>query len=266
MIGSTLNFCEVTRKRCSLALATIVALRACPRAKSSGLPNLLPYLHAAALLILLPDPLAADTLEVMAPERQLQVFEELAEEQALRLLALMAPDVAADLVGCLDVHLAQRYLNRLPQQYSERIVDLLRYPEDTVGGIMTNDIVTAPASLTVQEARHALHERLKEPDFVYFVYIVEDEKTQRLCGVITLRDLLIGDDESFLRDIMQRYVVTSQPLEPAHQAAHRLIDNGLAALPVVGHDGQLLGAITVDAAVAQVAPARWRAQAPRVLT
>jgi Mg/Co/Ni transporter MgtE len=145
-------------------------------------------------------------------------------------------------------------------------VDLLRYPEDTVGGIMTNDIVTVPASLTVQEARGALRERLKEPDFVYFVYIVEDEKTQRLCGVITLRELLIAEEECCLRDIMQRYVMTSQPLEPAHQAAYRLIDSGLAALPVVGHDGQLLGAMTVDAAVAQVAPVPWRTQAPRVFT
>jgi CBS domain-containing protein len=237
-----------------------------PPGEIARLTNLLPYLHATELLILLPDPLAADTLEVMAPERQLQVFEELAEEQALRLLALMAPDVAADLLGCLDVQLAQHYLNRLPKQHSERLVDLLRYPEETVGGIMTNDIVTAPARLTVQEARQALRERLKEPDFVYFIYIVEDEKTQRLCGVITLRELLIAEAECCLRDIMQRYVMTSQPLEPAHQAAYRLIDSGLAALPVVGHDGQLLGAMTVDAAVAQVAPAPWRTQAPRVFT
>jgi Mg/Co/Ni transporter MgtE len=185
---------------------------------------------------------------------------------ALRLLALLAPDTAADLVGRLDTSLAQRYLNRLPKRHSERIVDLLRYPEDTVGGIMTNDLVTVPACLTVREARRALHERLQESDFVYFVYIVEDAHTQRLCGVITLRELLIANDECVLREIMQRYLVTSQPLEPARTAAYRLIDSGLAALPVVGEDGQVLGALTVDAAVAQVAPARWRTQAPRVFT
>lgn len=237
-----------------------------PPGEIARLTDLLPYLHAAELLILLPDPLAADTLEVMTPERQLQVFEELEEEHALRLLTLMAPDIAADLVGHLDTPLAQRYLNRLPTPYSERIVDLLRYPEDTVGGIMINDLVTVPARLTVREARRALHERLKKPDFVYFVYIVEDEHTQRLCGVITLRDLLIADEECVVQEIMQRYLVTSQPLEPARTAAYRLIDSGLAALPVVGDNGQVLGAITVDAAVAQVAPARWRTQAPRVFT
>ena len=237
-----------------------------PPGEIAQLTDALPYLHAAELLILLPDPLAADTLEVMTPERQLQVFEELDEEQALRLLALMAPDLAADLIGRLDTPLAQRYLNRLPKPYSERIVSLLRYPEDTVGGIMTNDLVTAPARLTVREARRALQERLQESDFVYFVYIVEDEKTQRLCGVMTLRDLLIADEERCLREIIRPYLVTSHPLEPARTAAYRLIDSGLAALPVIGDDGQLLGAITVDAAVAQVAPASWRTQAPRVFT
>jgi len=95
---------------------------------------------------------------------------------------------------------------------------------------------------------------------------VEDEQTQRLCGVMTLRELLIADEERCVREVMQRYLVTSQPLEPAHTAAYRLIDSGLAALPVVGDDGQVLGALTVDAAVAQVAPARWRTQAPRVFT
>jgi magnesium transporter len=131
---------------------------------------------------------------------------------------------------------------------------------------MTNDLVTVPASLTVREAHRALHERLQKSDFVYFVYIVEDEQTQRLCGVMTLRELLIADEERCVREVMQRYLVTSQPLEPAHTAAYRLIDSGLAALPVVGDDGQVLGALTVDAAVAQVAPARWRTQAPRVFT
>jgi CBS domain-containing protein len=237
-----------------------------PPGDIARLTDALPYLHAAELLILLPDPLAADTLEVMTPERQLQVFEELDEEQALRLLALMAPDIVADLVARLDTPLAQRYLNRLPKPYSERIVDLLRYPEDTAGGIMTNDLVTAPARLTVREARGVLHKRLQESDFVYFVYIVEDEQTQRLCGAMTLRDLLIADAEHFLREIMQHYLVTSHPLEPARTAAYRLIDSGLAALPVVGDNGQLLGAITVDAAVAQVAPASWRTQVPRVFT
>lgn len=140
-----------------------------PPGEIARLTDLLPYLHAAELITLLPDPIAADTLEAMSPERQLQVFEELDEPQAIRLLALMAPDVAADLVGRLQTDTARRYLGVLAKPQSERIIELLRYPEDTVGGLMTNDVVFAEGNLTVAEARRALRERLKEPDFVNLI-------------------------------------------------------------------------------------------------
>jgi len=109
-----------------------------------------------------------------------------------------------------------------------------------------------------------LYDQLKAPDFVYFIYVVEADAPHRLCGVVTLRDLLVVEEERVLRDVMRPYLVTLTPLEPASVAAYRLLTSGLSALPVVGHAGQLLGVVTIDAAVAQVAPASWRAQAPRV--
>jgi magnesium transporter len=237
-----------------------------PPGEIAHLTGPLPYLHAAELLTLLPDPIAADTLEAMLPERQLQVFEELDEEQGLRLLALMAPDIAADLVGRLTSQAARRYLARLPQPQSERIIELLRYPEDTVGGIMTNDIITAPTGITVQAARHLLRDRLKGPDFVYFIYVVDDEERRRLRGAVTLRDLLIAAEGSRLDEIMNPYLVTLHPLESARTAAYRVLTSHLAALPVVGPEGYVLGAVTVDAAIAQVAPAQWGTQAPRIFS
>jgi len=235
-----------------------------PPGEIARLTDPLPYLHAAELITLLADPKAADTLEAMMPERQLQVFEELEEEQALRLLALMAPDIATDLVGRLQTSTMRRYLERLPRKQAERIIELLRYPEDTVGGIMTNDVVYARLDLTVAEARETLREPLKHPDFVFLIYIVDDEKSRRLRGLISIRNLITADDDMRLEEIMDPYVTTLNPLTPAGEAAYRVIDSHLAALPVVGEQGQLLGVVTVDAAVAQVAPPSWTALAPRV--
>jgi magnesium transporter len=237
-----------------------------PPGEIARLTDPLPYLHAAELLTLLPDPKAADTLEAMAPERQLQVFEELEEEQALRLLEIMAPDGAADLVARLETDTMLHYLERLTRKQSDRITELLHYPEDTVGGIMTNDVVFARAGLTVSEAREALRERLKEPDFVILIYIVDDEKTRRLRGLISLRSLLTAEDEQKLEEVMDPYVTTLHPLDPANEAAYKVINSHLAAMPVVGQEGRLLGVVTVDAAVAQVAPRSWSAQAPRIFS
>jgi magnesium transporter len=237
-----------------------------PPGEIARLTDLLPYLHASELITLLPDPKAVDTLEALSPERQLQVFEELEEEQALALLALMAPDVAADLVGRLPTKIMRRYLNKLPQAQSERLIELLRYPEDTVGGIMTNDVVCVRADLTVAKARETLREPLKTPDFAFIIYVVDNQKSRRLRGQISLRALITADDDKRLDEIMDPYLMTLNPLSPAREAAHRIIDTHVAALPVTGNEGQLLGLVTIDAAIAQAAPPVWRTQAPRIFS
>ncbi len=130
--------------------------------------------------------------------------------------------------------------------------------------IMTNDVVYARGSLTVADARKTLREPLKEPDFVFIIYIVDDEKSRRLRGLISLRNLITADDEKRLEEIMDPYVTTLRPLDLAYENAYRVINSHMAALPVVGEEGQLLGVVTVDAAVAQVAPISWKTQAPRI--
>lgn len=237
-----------------------------PPGEIAFLAALVPYLHAAELLELLPEQVAADTLELMAPERQLQVFEELDEKRALQVLKDMAPDVAADIVGRMHTNLARRYLNRLPRKSGERIVELLKYPENTVGGIMVNDMVTVAANLKVGKARQVLREKLKEPDFVYFVYAVEDKPPHKLRGVITLRQFLIAEDDQSVEEIMNPYLIALSPLDSPVEAAYRLLNSQLAALPVIGTEGQLLGTVTIDAAVSQVAPRSWRARAPKVFS
>ena len=131
---------------------------------------------------------------------------------------------------------------------------------------MTNDLVVAPVVLTVAEARHVLRDQLAEPDFIYFIYIVDALDTRQLRGVVTVRDLLLADDGCSMEEIMRGDLVTIDPLEPAKSAARRVADNALAALPVVARDGRLLGAVTADMAVAQLAPRAWREQAPRVFS
>ena len=237
-----------------------------PPGEIAHLAASMPYLHAAELLELLPEQLAADTLEVMSAERQLQVFEELNEQRALAVVKGMAPDLAADLIGRLDIDVAQRLLNRLSKAHRERIVELLQWPENTVGGLMANDMVTLPPNLKVRQARQILREKLKEPDFVYFIYVVEDEPPHKLRGVISLRQFLMAEDDQSIEELMNRYLITLSPFDSPHEAAYRLLNSQLAALPVVGGEGQLLGTVTIDAAILQVAPRNWRAQAPRVFS
>jgi CBS domain-containing protein len=226
----------------------------------------LPYLHAAELLTLIPDPVAADTLEAMTLDRQAQVIQVLEHDQAARLLGLMAPDAAADLLGVLKPERAQAFLGHMPEEQRAPLIDLLRYPDDTAGGIMTNQLVCVPADLRVGDARRELKPRIGAPDFAQYLYVVDNDDNRHLQGVVTLREFAVAEDRQLIGGLMNPRVTTIDPLEPASEAARRVAEQHLAALPVTGRDGRLLGAITVDAALAQIAPASWRNEAPRIFS
>jgi len=237
-----------------------------PPGEIAGLCNSLPYLHAAELLTLLPDAVAAETLAAMMPDRQVQVFGEVEDKQAVRLLARMRANDATNLLRRLTVELTKTFLDRLPKARSEKLVELLRYPEATVGGIMTNDMVVLALDQTIREARLRLRELLKQTGFTHFLYVVESEANLLLRGTTSLQDLIVTDDERRLDEIMNSYVTTLDPLEPADAGAYRVLNSHLAAMPVIGREKQLLGIVTVDAAVMQVAPQSWTVQAPKIFS
>jgi magnesium transporter len=216
--------------------------------------NHLPYLHAAELITLLLDSKAVKTLEVLPLERRLQIFEELDEDEAVSLLSLMAPDAAADLIGLLQTEMMKKYLERLPKKQSERIIELLHYPEDTVGAIMTNDIAFLPGDLTVAEARAEMRKRFSDTDFIYLIYIVSGGETRKLRGVVSLRSLFSEDDGRRLEEIMDPFISVLNSIDEVNAAAYRVVDSQLAAMPVVGADQELVGAVTIDAAIMQIAP------------
>ncbi|MEP6925068.1 MAG: CBS domain-containing protein [Pyrinomonadaceae bacterium] len=232
----------------------------------AGFIDLIPYLHAAELIVLLPDKLAADVLELTSSDKQLQIFEELDDEQSRKMFALLAPETGAKIIKQLKEDEAQKALENLPKDCAAKILELLRFPEGTVGSVMTNDVVTLPLDLTVDEARQFLTEPLKNPNFVYFIYVVETGVSRVLRGVISLRRIVTAEPTDKVADIMDEFVSVLSPMGEARAASFRLIDSHLAAMPVVDETNKLLGVLTIDAAVSNVAPRNWRDQAPRVFS
>ena len=114
------------------------------------------------------------------------------------------------------------------------------------------------------EAIDAIRPRLASPDLAYYVYVVSDLESRKLVGIVTLRDLLLATLEQKIADIMNDALVTARPLEPATVVAYRLTDHQLNALPVVDDEQRLLGVVTIDKAVAQIAPDGLRQDLPRV--
>ena len=224
-----------------------------PAGEIARLADYIPYLHAAELLKLLPDEKAADVLQAMSTERQLQVIEELDEDDAVNLLRRMSPDLATDLVGRLHVDTLRRYVTKLPRPQRERIIELLRYPEDRVGGVMINDLIVLPSDLTVSDAQAKVPEHIKTVHFTSLVFLVEPG-TGKLLGSLPLRELLAASADSGLKDLMDPYLETLDPFDSASDAAYRIVNGQLEAMPVINSDGGLIGAMTIAAAVSLLVP------------
>lgn len=237
-----------------------------PAGEIARLADYVPYLHAAELLNLLPDDKAADVLQSMPIERQLQVIEELAEEEAIGLIQRMSPDLAADLVGRLHLETMRAYLAKMPENRRDKIVELLRYPEHSVGGVMTNDIVVVPVGLTAGEAQNLIHEKIKRYDFVSLVFLVDEQPNGKLRGAMPLRELLAADAEAKVADEMDPYLAPLTPFEPAKHAARRIVGGQLEAMPVIDEEGRLLGAMTISSAISLLVPASSELHGVRVFS
>ena len=237
-----------------------------PAGEIARLADYIPYLHAAELLTLLPDEKAADVLQAMSLERQLQVIEELPEDEVVSLLRRMPPDLATDLIGRLHIDSMRAYLAKLPAERRDKIIELLRYPENSVGGVMTNDIAVAGFGSSAGEAQTLVNEQIKKLDFVSLVFVVDEDPEGKLHGTVSLRELLAADPDEKLADLMDPYVATLDPFEPAGEAAHRIVGGRLEAMPVVNAPGQLIGAMTISSAISQLLPASSALQGVRVLS
>lgn len=237
-----------------------------PAGEIARLADLIPYLHAAELIKLLPDDKAAGVLESMSIERQVQVIDELPEDEAVELISLMSPDLATDLVGRLELKAMKRYVSKMPRRIRERVIELLRYSEHTVGGVMVNDMICLPGSLTGKEATRAIHEYLKETHFTTLIFVIDDENDRVLRGVIALKQLLTMNADEQLKDVMNPFADALDPLQPAADAAHRIVKSSVDAMPVIDKDGRIIGAMTVDAAITALVASTSELQTLRIFS
>lgn len=237
-----------------------------PPGEIARMSGALPYLHVAELVASLPEGVGADTLESMPPDRARQVVAEVPLARVGRLLDLMSPENATRILAGFEAPGVAQRLNAMSPDRRACVVELLRYPEGTVGSVMTNEVVRVPLGLTVGEARDRVRGSVAQADFAHFLYVVTDDDTARLEGVLSLRDLVVADPDRLVDDVMQRYLVTLHPLWSSLDGAGRLLDTHLAALPVVGADRRLVGAMTVDAAIAVAQQAGWKGNVVRVFS
>ena len=222
------------------------------------LAEALSYHHGSEVVESLDDETAAETLEEMPAERQAKILGDMDQERAADILEWMSPDEAADVLGDLPEEKAEELLGLMEHDEQADVVELLPYEDDTAGGLMTTEFVTLPRALTVGEALARLREMAETPNMIYYLYVVEEENSWKLLGVIALRSLILADPSVPLEDVMRTEFQHADPSEPAREVAQRIAEYNLLALPVVDEAGDILGIITVDDAMEILLPKDWR--------
>ena len=197
------------------------------------------------LLSALPSELASEALaEMEEGEERGDLLAALSPERGAELLGELPDDDAADLIGDLEPVEQRRILEVLPAQEAGEIIELLRYDEESAGGLMTTELVAVEASLSAAAAIDQVRTQGREVDDFYVVFVVDEGG--RLQGTLRLDDLITADPASSVSEIVEEPVATVRPEVDQEEVARLISRYNLATIPVVSAAGVLLGRITFD--------------------
>jgi len=216
----------------------------------------------AAVLDALDDEVAADTFEEMHPSFQAALLVDMPDEKASELLEEMSPDDAADLLAALPDDRRAHLLALMEKDDADDMRELLSYPEDSAGGIMTPDFAWVRPDATAAEALESLRRQNEEVETLYYIYVLD--RSRKLRGVFSLRELLMTPPERKVRDFMTGNPIAVRTDASREEITQLIAKYNLLALPVVDEDGRLHGIITVDDAIDLVLPPAWKNRLPRI--
>jgi magnesium transporter len=205
---------------------------------------------AVQLLSELPPAEAAEILEEIAPELAVELLEQFPLHELAAALNEMPSEAAADLIGELDEEATEDVLAAMSDEAEIDVRDLLAYPPDTAGGLMTTEIAALPLGLTTGEAIERIRQLHEEYEDLSYVYVVDDE--DRLRGVISFRDLVFKRPGAPLADVMIPDPVAVTPWTDREEVAELAQRYHLFGVPVVDGHGRLVGMVTTEAVIEAV--------------
>ena len=221
-------------------------------------------IHRTEIVESLDDEIAADILEEMSTENQARILEEMDEERAADILEEMSPDDAVDVLGEMSDEKAQELFDLMEDEERAEVAELIGYEHDTAGGLMTTEFVTFAKDLTVAQTIARLREMAETPNMIYYIYVVESEGSWKLCGLITLRSLILADPTLPLAEVMRDQFQSAHPGDDAEEVAQKIAEYNLLALPVIDDEGDIAGIVTVDDAMEILMPQGANRTLPRL--
>ena len=190
---------------------------------------------------------AAETFSYMDADQQQLLLTIFTNKEIKEVLDAMFTDDTVDLLEDMPANVVSRILANLGKEERKAVNEILRYPEDSAGSIMTTEFVDLRRHMTVNEAFSKIRSTGLDKETVYTCYVISNDRN--LEGVITVLDMLMADGESRIEDIMDDNVISINTHADREQAAQMLSKYNFLALPVVDGENRLVGIVTFDDAV-----------------
>ena len=200
------------------------------------------------LFRLLPKELAAETFVEMEPEAQELLIRSFSDNELKEIVDELYVDDAADLVEEMPANVVKRILKQADPEMRKSINQILRYPENSAGSLMTTEYVSLRPEMTVEEAILRIRRQGVDKETIYTCYVTA--KDRKLQGIVTVKDLLLAeDDEIKITDIMSTNMISVNTLTDQEEVARMLAKYNFLALPVVDGEDRMVGIITFDDAM-----------------
>ena len=196
---------------------------------------------------LLPKELAAETFAYMEGDAQEVLIQGFTDKELDEVIGEMFLDDAVDMIEEMPANVVKKILRHVDADTRKMINQVLNYPEDSAGSIMTMEYVDLKRRMTVEQAFERIRSTALDSETVYTCYVTDGRR--KLEGVITVRELLLAPKDAVLRDIMETNVKFVTTHTDQEEAARLLSKYDFLALPVVDAEERLVGIVTVDDAM-----------------
>jgi len=199
------------------------------------------------LFRLLPKELAAETFVEMKPEAQELLILGFSDNELKDVVDELYVDDAVDIVEEMPANVVKRILKQADPEMRTMINEILKYPDDCAGSIMTTEYVSLRPNMTVGEAFKRIRRTGVDKETIYTCYITEEDRT--LIGTISIRTLLLAEEDDALSEIMETNIISVSTMEDQEGVVQMFAKYNFMAMPVVDTEGRLVGIVTIDDAM-----------------
>ena len=193
---------------------------------------------------LLPKELAAETFAQMEEDQQELLIKSFSDSELKEVVDELYVDDAADLVGEMPANVVRRILKQADPEKRKLINEILKYPEDSAGSIMTTEYVSLRPDMTVEDAIKRIRRTGIDKETINTCYVTNDNR--KLMGIVTVRTLLLAEENATMEEIMTEDAIYALTTEDREEVAHDFTKYDLSAMPVVDEENRLVGIVTVD--------------------